>query len=85
VSKRIQLPRLGDRVVLAAGEDAHTGSHKLDALLDAITKGEQPALSLQELGTLRDVTPASSSGGLGTTRPTRGWCRANTRTICWRG
>ena len=51
----IQLPGFGDRVVLAAGEDAHTGSHKFDALLNRIAKGEEPLLTEQEKASLDDV------------------------------
>ena len=55
MSKKIQLPGFGDRVLLAAGEDAHTGSHKLHALLDRIAKDEAPTLTRQETGSLRAV------------------------------
>jgi hypothetical protein len=52
---KIQLPGFTNRVVLAAGEDAHTGSHKLDELLDRIARGEASLLTRQETGSLRDV------------------------------
>jgi hypothetical protein len=52
---KLKLPGFGDRVVLAAGEDAHTGSHKLDELLDRIAEGREPLLTRQETGSLRDV------------------------------
>src|SRR5262249_38607676 len=55
VSKKIQLPGFGDRVVLAAGEDAYTGSHKLDELLDGIAEEREPVLTEREKGSLRDV------------------------------
>ena len=53
--KLIDLPGFGDRVVLAAGEDAQTGSHKLDELLKRIARDEAPLLTEQEKGSLRDV------------------------------
>jgi hypothetical protein len=55
VSKKLQLPNLSDRVVLAAGKDAHTGSHKLAELLDRIAQSEVPPLTREETGSLRDV------------------------------
>jgi hypothetical protein len=57
VSKKTlyRLPGFGNRVVLAAGEDAHIGSHKLDTLLDRIAKDEAPALTRQETASLRAV------------------------------
>jgi hypothetical protein len=57
VSKhKIRLPGFGDSVALAAGEDAHTGTKKLDELLERIHSGkEERLLTRQETGSLLDV------------------------------
>jgi uncharacterized protein YoaH (UPF0181 family) len=44
-----------DRVIIAAGEDAATGTKKLDELLDRIAAEEEPVLTPQETASLREV------------------------------
>ena len=47
--------RFDDRVILAAGEDAATGSRKLDELIDRIAKGEERPLTPKEARSLDGV------------------------------
>jgi hypothetical protein len=51
----VRVPKLSDRVVIAVGEDAATGSRKLGELLDQIAKDLEPNLTSKETSSLRDV------------------------------
>jgi hypothetical protein len=53
--RMVRMPKLSDRVVIAAGEDAATGSKKLGQLLDQIAKDLAPKLTPKETSSLRDV------------------------------
>ena len=44
-----------NRVEIAAGEDAQTGTRKLDELLERIRNGEEPPLTAVETGSLLDI------------------------------
>jgi hypothetical protein len=50
----LSIPSLGDRVVIAAGEDAATGSKKMAELLEQVAKDLAPGLTPNETATLSD-------------------------------
>jgi len=62
---RLRIPSFGNRVVLAAGQDAHTGSSKLKQLLDSIEQGQEPPLTLAEYGSLSDIHAGKFKRGRG--------------------
>ena len=62
---------LRNRVLMAASEDMARGTNKLAELLGRIAKDEEPALTAEETGTLRDVHAGKFKRGRGQRRNDR--------------